>query len=985
MTPERWAQIEDLFHRAVECDPRLRTALLDHACGTDLQLRQQVETLLSKDEAAHSGMQALVRAELDSVTFSLTGETVSHYRILSGLGGGGMGLVYRAEDIKLPRQVAIKLLREDSAKDAVALGRFEREAHAASALEDPYICPIYEFGEHNGQPFIVMPLLEGQTMEELIRKQGSPTDRRKLQELLEIAIQVATGLESAHSHGIVHRDIKPSNIFMTITGQAKILDFGIAKLIHGSQGIEEPRSIEATEASGTLNVGGLTLSRTEAVIGTAAYMSPEQVRGENVDARTDIFSFGLLLYELATGKRAFEGNTWPALKDAVLTGMPKPVREINPIILPKLQRIIDKAIEKEPDLRFQTAAEIRAELESVHRELAPSHLSRPWAIGLAAAGAVIAGVLVWSLNKPSKTISVTPEIALHQLTTNSSENPVIGGSISPDGKYLAYSDSKALHIKIMDSGEIRTLPQPEEFKKQEVRWEFGAWFPDSTKFLLNAQPATEFSNQSSSDDTSIWTATVLGEVPVKLRDHAVVWSVSPDGSTVSFGTNKGKRGEREVWLMGPNGEQGRKFYEVGDDAAICCLGWSPDGKRYEYILTNSSGDNILTRDLNWGPPITLFNSTELNAMGGDIVWLHGGRVVYSQREKENANVCNYWTMRLDLDTGKRIDEPRRVTNWPKFCVDNGSATRDDRKITFTASSSFYTSYIADLHAGGTHITNLKHFTLEDADDVITDWTPDSKGVIVAQNRNDGYSLYKQRLDSDTSDAIVSSMAGLADFATPTPDSKWILALIWPVSGGKVVERPKVPLPIVRIPLGGGTPETVLQLLRPSPISCTRPPSNMCVIIEQTDDKKQMIVSDFDAITGRGSERGSFDLARDIDTFVDNLICAISPDGRRLAIARSPESPIEIYSIRGQLIQRIPTAPLGKLIGLVWSPDEKGVFLIRKADNGTELLHLDLRGHLQSLRKCAGGWACFGSPSPDGRHLAIVENNQSRNMWMMENF
>ena len=210
--------------------PPRRTALLDDACANDLELRQHVEALLSSDEDARSNMQALIRSEFDAMAFSLTGETFSHYRILGGLGGGGMGLVYRAEDIKLGRHVAIKFLPEDSAKDPAALQRFEREARSASALEHPGICPIYEFGEHNGQPFIVMPLLEGQTIEEFIRKQDLTTDRQQLRKLLDIAVQVATGLESAHSRGIIHRDIKPSNIFLTTDGQAKILDFGVAKL-----------------------------------------------------------------------------------------------------------------------------------------------------------------------------------------------------------------------------------------------------------------------------------------------------------------------------------------------------------------------------------------------------------------------------------------------------------------------------------------------------------------------------------------------------------------------------------------------------------------------------------------------------------------------------------------------------------------------------------------------------------------------------------
>ena len=533
MTPERWAEIEELFHRVAESDPASRNALLDNACCDDPALRKEVEALLARDGGvAAAAVEASVREELQNLLFPLTGKTVSHYQILNGLGGGGMGLVYRAQDIKLARRVALKFLPEESAKDPDVLRRFEREARSASALEHPNICPIYEFGEHEGQPFIVMPLLEGQTVEQFIHAQGAPKGPQQVQKVIDLASQVLKGLKAAHEHGIIHRDIKPGNIFLTADGQSKILDFGVAKLTHAE--IEEDHlGHERAETATTVKSIDLTVSRTGAVFGTAAYMSPEQVRGERVDARTDIFSFGLVLYEMATGKRAFGGNTWPVLQEAVLRATPKPVRGLNPEIPARLETIISKALEKDRAARYQTASEMLADLEDLQRQLAPKHLPRAWALRLGIAAAIFIAAFIVVLAKKPKTVSVVPEIKLRQLTINSSENPVIGGAISPDGKYLAYSDTRGLHIKLLDTGETRTVPKPEALKDQSVKWEVGFWFPDSTRFLTTLHLATEEWGEWSSVNGSIWAASVLDGAPTKLRDHAVVAGVSPDASAKS--------------------------------------------------------------------------------------------------------------------------------------------------------------------------------------------------------------------------------------------------------------------------------------------------------------------------------------------------------------------------------------------------------------------------------------------------------------------
>jgi serine/threonine protein kinase len=904
---------------------------------------------------------------------NLIGKKVSHYRVLEVLGGGGMGVVYKAEDLKLGRRVALKFLPEELRQDAKALERFEREARAASALDHPNICAIHEFGEHDGQPFIVMPLLEGQTLREMIAARDAPltTD-----ELLNLAVQIADGLETAHEKGIIHRDIKPANIFITNRGEAKILDFGLAKLTD-PENVEAPRYQEMPVELAT----HLSLSRAGVALGTAAYMSPEQVRGEKLDARTDLFSFGLVLYEMATGQQAFAGQTAAVLHEAILEGTPDPARQLNPQLPPKLEQIINQALEKDRKRRYQSARKVGADLADMRQTVSAS---RPWRI-VAALGAltvllVIAGVLWFTRRQPPSSL----DLKQRQLTANSTENPVGSASISPDGKYLAYADLKGIHLELIQSGEVQSVPQPEIFKGSYVDWDTRAWFPDSTAFLATAL--------TPSQRPSVWLFSVMGGAPRKLRDDALAWSVSPDGSLVAFTTNPGRIGDREIWLMGSNGEHERKLYETDDTNVLERVEWSPNGKRIVYGREHQAADKyenvVESRDLKGGPATTILTLGPYWAGNGlqDFWWLPDGRMIYAVTEPDaNRVTCNCWELRIDTRTGQPLEKQRRLTNWAGFCMTDLNATADGSRLTFTRLKVQRSVYVAE--ANGVTISKPRRLTLSERKELPTAWTPDSKAVIFESVVNGHRQILKQSLDKDTAEPVATPAAEASD-AKVSPDGKWILYRVFPREGGSSTSAQ-----LMRVPMAGGSPSLTLTGRRDLTLRCARSPASLCVVAEQTADGKQLVFTAFDPVKGRGPELYRFDLGLITDLGgASTEIWAqapyawdLSPDGTRIAVLKVPGTQIHILSLKSRAAHEITAKGWNSFEALDWAADGKGLFVPSLAPQGSTLLYLDLQGNARVLWEPRGWTGLEGIPSPDGRHLAMAGLADDRNVWMMENF
>ncbi len=954
MTPERHQQICDLLYQVLDLQPDQRDSFLEQACQRDRELRQEVDVLLSGNDELRSSF-----LRLSTIRLLGPGTRIDDFEIESLIGSGGMGEVYRARDLQLPREVAIKVISSCLSADQKQMRRFEQEARAAAATNHPNILTIFHMGKHEGAPYLVSELLEGETLRDQLRRGRIP-----LAQAIELALQVARGLAAAHEKGIVHRDLKPENLFVTKHGQVKILDFGLAKLTQALTPVSNP---DGPQQSILMTEPGI-------VMGTAGYMSPEQARGQPTDARSDIFSFGAVLYEMITGKPAFQRHTKADSISSVLNQQPPALAKTVRRAPAALQRVINRCLEKQVERRYRDASELVAALQALPRTYSvplTTVVTFVFVVILLLVGYLFRPRLVERANQFRDQLGELanhrpppqphPEPVERPLTANLPDNPVRLAAISREGKYVAYTDnSDKVNLLLVASGDVRPLALDSSYQPVD-------WFPDGLHLLVARYKPGKL---------GLWKFSTWDSRLQKLWDgSARDVTISPDGSNIAF-VNE----HDEIWSMGAQGEAPHKIAVFDAKDTLGGLAWSPDGRRLAYLRVRGSYDNhesvIETCDLSGMARTKILSEPKLVGRQGakGIAWLADGRIVYSISTR--LDEYNLWSIMAGSD-GQTIRQPQPITNWQDFVAAIFQPTADGKHLIVVKSHSEDSVYIGAL-AAKSHGFSPKRLTADNWRNVGTAWTSDSKGILLYSQRNGKYAIRRQSIDGTMAETLVD---GPENYRDPVVSSTGVLLYTTFSSVNGVVDPASWRL--MSTPIAGGSRTTLLS--GRYTYGCGTAPSSRCVMSD-LQSNNELVFFKLDPAKGKGDE-----LAR-AESHNANAIrerWSLSPEGTRIAIADwgRESTSIRILRLDDGKITAWPLSKPQLIDDVAWEGDGKRFFAITDLESSVALEFIESDGRLTPLYEVPAdrGTLAYPIASPDGRFLAFSQRTFISDLVLLENF